>query len=176
MILRYLAAPFAAILLVPGNAGAQAERGEVQFERVIVRLHNEARADAGVPPIRWDAKLAADAAVWAERLARTHRFEHSTWPRGTDPAGEGENLWMGARDYYSYSQMVGAWIDEGRYFTDGVMPNLSTTGNWVDVGHYTQIIWRNTTRVGCALASNEENDYLVCRYSPPGNVISQRPR
>jgi hypothetical protein len=176
MNLLRVAAAIAALSLAPASVGAQSDRGEVEFERAMVGGHNAARAEAGVPPIRWDAKLAADAAIWAEHLAQTHRFEHSTYPRGSDPAGEGENLWMGSRDYYSYRQMVGTWIDEERYFVDGVMPNLSRSGNWRDVGHYTQIIWRGTTRVGCALASNERDDYLVCRYSPPGNVMGSRPR
>ena len=163
-------------LLLALTAAAPAERGQVAFERAMVDGHNAARAAAGVPPIRWDAKLAADAQIWADHLADTGRFEHSRWPRGTDPAGEGENLWMGTRGYFRYAEMVGSWVDERRYFTDGVMPNLSTTGNWGDVGHYTQVIWRTTTRVGCALSSNAANDYLVCRYSPPGNVMGQRPR
>jgi len=38
------------------------------------------------------------------------------------------------------------------------------------VGHYTQMIWRNTTEVGCAVAERDDRQILVCRYSPPGNV------
>ena len=63
---------------------------------------------------------------------------------------------------------------EGRDFVNGVTPAFSRTGKWQDVSHYTQMIWRNTTRVGCAIASNRRDDYLVCRYSPPGNVVGQR--
>jgi hypothetical protein len=33
------------------------------------------------------------------------------------------------------------------------------------------MIWRGTSRVGCELRSSRSNDYLVCRYSPPGNVV-----
>jgi hypothetical protein len=66
--------------------------------------------------------------------------------------------------------MVGGWGSEKRFFVRGAFPNNSRTGNWFDVGHYTQIVWPTTTRVGCAVASNGRNDYLVCRYSPAGNI------
>ena len=145
-------------LLTLAAAAPSVERGQVQFERAMVDGHNAARAAAGVPPIRWDAKLAADAQVWADHLADTGRFAHSTWPRGTDPEGEGENLWMGTRGYFSYAEMVATWVGERRYFKDGAFPDLSTTGQWSDVGHYTQVIWRDTTRIGCALASDRAND------------------
>jgi hypothetical protein len=55
-------------------------------------------------------------------------------------------------------------------FQRGVFPAVSRTGNWEDVGHYTQIVWPTTTRVGCAIASTSRTDYLVCRYSPAGNI------
>lgn len=158
------------------TAAAPVERGAAAFERAMIDGHNDARAAAGVPAVRWDARLAADAQIWADRIAVTGRFEHSPFGRGSDPAGEGENLWMGARGYFSYASMVDTWTREGRYFVDGLMPNLSTTGRWQDVGHYTQIIWRDTTRVGCALSSDDRNDYVVCRYSVPGNVLGRRPR
>ncbi|THD37374.1 MAG: serine protease [Sphingomonas sp.] len=165
-----------AMFALTAAAPAPGERGAGAFERAMLDGQNEARAAAGVPPLTWDDRLAADAAVWADHIAETGRFEHSTWPRGGDPAGEGENLWMGSRGYFSYAQMVDTWVDEQRYFVDGAMPNLSTTGNWRDVGHYTQIIWRGTTRVGCALASGGDNDFVVCRYSSPGNVMGSRAR
>ncbi|WP_214019128.1 CAP domain-containing protein [Escherichia coli] len=50
---------------------------------------------------------------------------------------------------------------------------MSTTGHWQDVAHYTQIIWRRTSQMGCALASSARDDYLVCRYTLPGNVVGQ---
>jgi hypothetical protein len=69
--------------------------------------------------------------------------------------------------------MVRDWASEKHYFRPGVFPNVSSSGNWVDVGHYTQIIWRQTTRVGCAV-HQAQADFLVCRYSPAGNVMGQR--
>jgi hypothetical protein len=59
-------------------------------------------------------------------------------------------------------------IQEKPYFKPGIFPNV-TTDPAKTVGHYTQVIWRATTSVGCGLASDGTNDYLVCRYSPAGN-------
>ncbi len=59
--------------------------------------------------------------------------------------------------------------DEKRLFFPGAFPNVSRTGNWVDVAHYTQMIWKGTTHVGCAIYRDGAWDYLICRYSPPGN-------
>jgi hypothetical protein len=44
-----------------------------------------------------------------------------------------------------------------------------------DVGHYTQLVWRATTQVGCASASSEREDILVCRYAEAGNYRGERP-
>ena len=59
-------------------------------------------------------------------------------------------------------------------FRPGVFPDVSRTGRWSDVGHYTQIIWPETQEVGCATALNASHEVLVCRYWPAGNVIGYR--
>lgn len=89
-------------------------------------------------------------------------------------AGTGENLWMGAARYYGADVMVGGFVAEQRHFRNGTFPHVSATGNWRDVGHYTQVIWRGTREVGCAVARGGSNDFLVCRYWPAGNVYNQR--
>jgi hypothetical protein len=88
--------------------------------------------------------------------------------------GVGENLWMGSHGAFSIEAMVSGWTSERRYFVPGVFPNNSSTGNWADVGHYTQLIWPTTTRVGCAIASTPRIDYLVCRYATAGNMDGTR--
>ena len=138
------------------------------FALRFVEIHNRVRSGVGVAPLVWDSALAAGADRWAAELARTGRFEHS--PRALRP-GQGENLWMGTRGAYGVDQMVGSWIGEGRWFRPGVFPNVSRSGDWSRVGHYTQMIWRGSTRVGCALRSSARYDFLVCRYAPAGNII-----
>jgi hypothetical protein len=59
-------------------------------------------------------------------------------------------------------------------FVPGVFPAVSRTGNWIDVAHYTQIVWPTTTRVGCAIYSSRSWDFLICRYSPSGNIDGRR--
>jgi uncharacterized protein YkwD len=119
--------------------------------------------------LQWSTSLVSSAQNWANYLASIHQLVHSH-------SGVGENLWMGTTGAYTDAQKVEAWGAEKQYFIAGnPFPNDSTTGNWQSVGHYTQLIWFNTTSVGCAEASDGNFDYLVCQYSPPGNVIGQYP-
>jgi hypothetical protein len=68
----------------------------------------------------------------------------------------------------SAEQLVGMWSREKLLLTPGLFPNVSRTGQWQDVAHYTQMVWPTTTHVGCAIFAADW-DYLICRYSPPGN-------
>jgi len=133
----------------------------------IVNAHNKYRSELGIPPLTWSDTLAKNAKIWADRLAGERRMYHSSG------SGEGENLWMGTSGYYSLTQMVDSWGGEKRNFKKGRFPNVSRTGNWADVGHYTQVIWRTTTEVGCARSRGGGYDFLVCRYSPPGNYMGK---
>ena len=133
----------------------------------ILAAHNRERALVGVPPLQWDPALAAAAASYAPALAASGGLQHS--PKASRP-GQRENLWRGTRGAYSLEQMIANWSAEKRYFRPGIFPNVSTTGNWLDISHYSTMIWPTTTRLGCALYSSATWDYLVCRYSPPGNI------
>jgi hypothetical protein len=143
-------------------------RGETAFRTQMMRDHNRARVAVAVAPLVWDSGLAADAAAYAATLAATRTFAHAKRLPGKPV--EGENLWMGTRRAFSYGDMVGSWIDEARDFKRGLFPDISLTGSWHDVGHYTQIIWSGTKAVGCAVGTNASDEYLVCRYFPAGNV------
>jgi hypothetical protein len=162
-----LAAGLAAFGLAAATPAVGAVNVPSEFPARILAAHNAARAQLGAPPLSWDPALAQGAATYAMQLAFTNSFQHSD--RSGRP-GIGENLWMGTRGAYSYEDMVGAWVSERRFFVAGVFPAVSSSGNWEDVGHYTQLVWPTTTRVGCALASNARAEFLVCRYSPKGNI------
>ena len=145
----------------PRAFAGPAPRGDALLRAAMLDGQNAARAAAGVAPLEWNDALAADALSYAQQMARTGRFAHADQPQGL--GREGENLWTGTREAYRYREMVDDWIAEKRYFRNGVTPDFSTTGDYEDVAHYTQIIWRKTRAVGCALASNASADYLVCR-------------
>lgn len=137
------------------------------LEQRLLDSHNAERARAGVRPLSWDPALATAAASYGPALAALGRLAHS--PRGTRP-GQRENLWMGSRGAYSPEQMVGLWVKERELLRPGVYPTVSATGRWEDVSHYTQMVWPTTTRVGCAVHATPTTEYLICRYSPPGNI------
>lgn len=144
------------------------------IEQRLLAAHNRERTAMGVPRLAWDPRLSADAAVWARALAATGRFEHSPADQH-DPAVPGENLWAGTPGAWTPEAMVGHWIDEKRDYTPGIFPAVSKSGDLAKVGHYTQVIWRGTRAVGCALARGATEDILVCRYAEGGNVIGERP-
>ena len=158
------------LLLVATTASAAPPSLDVR----LLETHNVVRKAAGVAPLVWSATLADDARGWARKMAQTGQFKHAPRPNGK--SAQGENLWLGTLSAFTPDNMVGAWAKEKRYYRRGRFPNVSTTGVWTDVGHYTQMIWHNTTHVGCAIARDERNEYLVCRYSPPGNWFGQDPQ
>lgn len=136
----------------------------------VVRAHNKYRAEVGVPPIQWSSNLANQAQEWANYLAYNLVFQHS------QSQDEGENLWIGTSHTFSFTQMIDTFGSEKQNFRFGVFPSVSKTGNWVDVAHYTQVVWRTTTQVGCAGSDGRDGNYrFVCRYSPPGNFLGQSP-
>lgn len=136
----------------------------------LLSAHNRYRTEVGISPLQWSDTLAASAQSYAETLAASNRFAHS------DTDGYGENLWKGTAGAYSMTDMVNSWGEEKAYFIPNApFPEVSTTDNWQDVGHYTQIIWEATTEVGCGLATGSGWDILVCHYSPPGNFVGQQP-
>ncbi len=138
----------------------------------VLAAQNVERMALGLAPLSWNARLARSAQQWADHLAATGEFRHA--PEDfQDP--EGENLWAGTKGYFPVEARVAAWAREKQYFKPGIFPNNSVTGRVEDVGHYTQMIWRETRQVGCAVATGAVEDVLVCRYSDAGNYIGERP-
>lgn len=156
----------------PRAFDSPAPRGPALLRKAMQQGHDAARAAVGLPPLVWSDDLAAGARSYAQTLARTGRFEHSAESQAVHRVGE--NLWTGTRLAYRYDEMIGHWVAEKRDYLHQPVPAFSRTGRWQDVAHYGQIVSRRTQRYGCAIASNRRDDYLVCRYDPPGNLLGER--
>ncbi|KAK0413703.1 hypothetical protein QR680_006950 [Steinernema hermaphroditum] len=119
--------------------------------------------------LQWDCNLERIAQNWANRC----QFQHSR-------SNLGENLYASgpptnndgpARDASA------SWWDElreigiGRYSANFRFSNsVSSRG----VGHYTQMAWARTTKLGCGHAKCSRMNIVVCNYSPAGNYVGQQ--
>jgi len=134
--------------------------------RAALDAHNRYRARHGAAPLQWDRRLEEAAYRWASRCDFTHDKS------GT---GQGENLYVSG-DLNEDSLMAPAtksWYDEVKLY------NYNNPGFSMATGHFTQVVWKGTTHVGCAAYAcrNGVKNFnwprgtmVVCRYSPPGNV------
>ncbi len=173
-----------ALILVLTCASAAAAGGEWRIrqptpprdvrvlQRAMLDVHNRARGELGLAPLAWSRTLASAAAVHAQELARSGRLFHAQQPAGS--GWQGENLFAGTRGGYDYGEMARYWLAERRNFRNGPSPRFSRTGRWQDAAHYAQIVWRDTSEVGCAMEQGQAQDFLVCRYFPGGEVAGRR--
>jgi hypothetical protein len=161
----------AAVPALPQARPHAVERQLSSKEQEWLMRHKDARDELGLSRLRWSDALMRDAQAWAGQLAARKAFHHDP---DASKRGQGENLWMGSRQYFAPAQMIDGFLDEKRMFRPGVFPDVSTIGRWADVGHYTQITWPETEEVGSASALNARQEVLVCRYWPAGNVIGYR--
>lgn len=134
---------------------------------IILERHNHWRADVGVnEKLVWSEEMATLAADWAKQLKQKKcGFEHR-------PDNKyGENLFMGTSGYYGAKDVVDSWASEKADYS--YRRNKCKPGKMC--GHYTQIIWQTTKKVGCAKINCNGYDIWVCNYDPPGNWIGEKP-
>ncbi|MBN2724692.1 MAG: hypothetical protein JXR95_11535 [Deltaproteobacteria bacterium] len=131
----------------------------------ILAEHNRIRKSLKIPPMKWSTKLSAYAQKWADNLKGICRLQH----RKKSPYGE--NLFSGTARAYTVKDAVQSWEREKKYYTGGKL----TPKNWYKSGHYTQVVWRKTTKVGCAKSICKGKMIVVCNYDPPGNYMYQKP-
>ena len=156
-VIAFLGAVPAAGQRLEGATGTLAER--------LLAAHNRERAAVGapalagirsLPPTRRPTGPCSQAfASWFTRRVKPV------------PASARTSPWLStARSAPNSWSISGA--AKSSFLTPGLFPNVSRTGKWEDIAHYTQMVWPTTTRVGCAIFAADW-DYLICRYSPPGN-------
>ena len=146
--------------------------------------HNAVRSQLGLLPLRWSNKLASYAQQWADHQAKTQNCAMTHRPHQAGPYKQihGENLFWASpkrwsdgrieRQEITIEEVVKAWADE---VVDYNYNNNSCRAG-EQCGHYTQIVWRETREVGCAISVCPDQSQLwVCNYNPPGNYIGEKP-
>jgi uncharacterized protein YkwD len=127
----------------------------------LLDLHNQFRADHCAPALTWSTQLAAVAQRWADRLRDNGcAFEHSRTMLG-------ENLAAGTTRALDDRTIVEMWYREVDQY------DWRRAGFDMATGHFTQLVWVGTARVGCGRSTCDGTDIVVCNYDPPGNVETQ---
>ena len=147
----------------PNNSSSSATASNIPQE--MVNAHNQWRSKLGLPPLRWSDEVANVAQEHANYLASTGRFEQNPRTR------YGENIFMASGRQYSPKEVVDEWGSEVAYYDYAT--NSCRPGEMC--GHYTQVVWRDTTEVGCAVARSGNREVWVCNYNPTGNYRGQKP-
>lgn len=151
----------------PGGVGEPAELAGITL------AHNEVRAGVStpmaLPPLEWDPALAATAAAWVaqcrDQMAPSGLVDHNPDRSNGHPFYVGENIFASSGTATA-QQAVSSWASEEANYD-------YATGACTGVcGHYTQIVWRTTVKLGCALGTCPGLRYsstIVCNYGPGGN-------
>jgi hypothetical protein len=140
-------------------------------KREMLNAHNAARARFGTPPLVWLDSAQDVAQQWADYLLLANKWE----PR-PEPRTYGENRYEGLGDIInspktSPSEVVAGWVGEEKDFNSAT----NTCRSGAVCGHFTQVVWKSTQKVGCAVARDARREVWVCNYYPPGNLRQVRP-
>lgn len=152
-----------------GNVDSPPVVGEPPGLEGTTDAHNAIRAAKGIPPLTWDPALAEIARAWVVQCVDTMQpiglVDHNPGRSDNYPEYVGENIY-GSGGQASGTAAVQLWAAEEANYS-----YPANTCNGV-CGHYTQIVWRTTTKVGCALHTCAGLTYgstVVCNYAPGGN-------
>eukprot|EP00667_Euglena_gracilis_P004639 EG_transcript_4664 len=130
------------------------------YAAAFVKDHNIKRCMHGVPPLTWSASVAATAETWAATCSGVHTnitVRSNMW--------FGENLWGVSGLQPTAAGAVTLWYNEISHY-DWSNPVLQP-----GTGHMTQVIWRSSVNLGCAMCDQGNGwKWVVCQYNPPGNA------
>jgi uncharacterized protein YkwD len=158
---------YLAVLLVAALGAAprlSAQAGLNSDEQTLFNAHNGSRAKHCVPALTWSVQLAAAAKAWVNTCTpdpqNPRLFAHDQQRGWT-----GENL--------AWGPSLTALAAEELWYKEISNYNFAAPVYSSAVGHFTQLVWRTTTQVGCAKATCGGQVLWSCRYSPPGNMNVQ---
>ncbi|KAG9218826.1 hypothetical protein CCMSSC00406_0001060 [Pleurotus cornucopiae] len=128
--------------------------------------HNAVREEHGAQPLSWSPFLAAKAQEWANQC----EFRNTQGVLSSTPYGENIVAGTGAFPIYA---AVGQFTKDASSYNPQ-FPNYS---------HFTQVVWKSTTELGCATAQCDgifdarlgKATLHVCLYNPAGNVVGEAP-
>ncbi|XP_010924519.1 pathogenesis-related protein 1C [Elaeis guineensis] len=150
----------------PGLVSFTRGRGSYKMmAREFLVAHNAIRTLAGERPYVWDRRLARYARRWAEQRRENCDTIHSHGPYG-------ENMFWGTGWDWKAKEAVQNWAHERLYY------NRTDRSCWPGkmCGHFTQIVWNSTVRVGCARVECYQGGVIIsCNYDPPGNYVGEDP-
>ncbi|ALC40150.1 CG16995 [Drosophila busckii] len=132
-----------------------------QFEQEVLKAHNVLRAEHGAAPLRLSSKLNQVAREWAQHLLAIKRMEHR------QNSGYGENIYWSSGAKRTGADTVQSWYDEIKLY-DWSRPAFRS-----GTGHFTQLVWKDSTELGVGLATRGNEMYVVCNYNPPGNYANR---
>ncbi|TMW83072.1 hypothetical protein EJD97_003069, partial [Solanum chilense] len=147
-----------------------------QFDWVqqeFLKSHNDLRSSVGVPHLQWDANLAAFSQSWAnQRKQQCDYRHHSTSPYG-------ENIFWELYRQNTATSIVQKWFGEKQFFNHATNQcDCQPERAGCECGHYLNVIWRSTTKVGCSgfvYCDDQKGAIVVCSYDPIGNVKGVNP-
>lgn len=150
----------------PDRAGVNEAQCQKLFCDAMVKQHNVYRAKHGARALQMDQNESRSAQQWAKVLASEGRLRHSR---------SGQNLAMFGGQKPTLQNcanmgkvMTDMWYDEIRKY------NFRRQGFSMETGHFTQVVWKGSTRLGCGVAISNGNSFWgVGHYSPAGNVMGQ---
>ncbi|SCU89149.1 LAFA_0E16380g1_1 [Lachancea sp. 'fantastica'] len=129
------------------------------FASTVLDAHNSKRSlHKDTSSLSWSDELATYAQNYADKYDCSGSLTHSGGPYG-------ENLACG----YSPEGSIEAWYDEIKSY------DFSNPGYSESTGHFTQVVWKSTSQVGCGIkkCGGSAGDYVICSYKDAGNFIGE---
>ncbi|XP_019957915.1 Golgi-associated plant pathogenesis-related protein 1-like [Paralichthys olivaceus] len=131
---------------------------DASFQREFLETHNKYRAMHGAPPLTLSSDLNDSAQKWADHLLALGLMSHSDTKNG-------ENIYSKlSSDTLTGKEAVDSWYSEVTNY------KWSSPGFGSQTGHFTQVVWKDSTKLGVGLASAGSRAYVVAQYWPAGNM------